>query len=130
MPVVVFVLWDDHIYDAWIKQADRLKFTSFDLRLELIEKLFESPTNEDQTEASTTENIEPKTPITPSSASTIPKTPDNNLDELASRLPSVPSSLSDTQQTQDMDVNDYTSSDIHRTNTYVTGTADLPVFFE
>ena len=28
--MVVFVLWDDHIYDAWVKKAQELKLTPYD----------------------------------------------------------------------------------------------------
>ena len=28
VPVVVFVLWDNHIYDAWVKKAEELNFHS------------------------------------------------------------------------------------------------------
>jgi len=85
VPVVVFVLWDDHIYDAWKKTAARLKFTPIDPKDLLAE---ESP-------SSTT-------------ATATTSTPDA---ELLNRLPSVPKDEPDTQNIDSQDVEENNGDD-------------------
>jgi hypothetical protein len=122
--VVVFVLWDDHIYDAWVKKADELKFTQFDPESVKIEN-----PSIDHDEKSNRNNNEPKSPTTfnppvrdHSTPNETEKTSEDTSQHLIATLPSVPNELSDTQQTENMDQSDNpvdVNDNLHTQKTYV-----------
>jgi hypothetical protein len=132
--VVVFVLWDDHIYDAWVKKAEELKFILFNSEPSTTTNVSKPSIDENQTEtinSPTTTNDEEQSQTTCnlavrdfSTQNVTPKTPDEEIHRLLKTLPSVPDDSSDTQKTEYMDENDNSTTDNHRSNTYVTRTAE------
>jgi hypothetical protein len=121
-------LWDDHIYDAWVKKAEELRFASVDddsatatptspaspnpfkqLNNDEKPKSIEKPPENNN--AQTSDNTYNPVVIDASSPDVTHKTPDPNIEDSLTRLPSVPHEQSDTQQTAEMDENDNTKVD-------------------
>ncbi|CAF3363980.1 unnamed protein product [Rotaria socialis] len=106
VPVIVFVLWDDHIYDAWVDKAKELKFTLFDI----INPMPESsslPSN-DQPKSPTTFN--PKV-IDASTEDEVAIASKDDIEADLKRLPSVPNDLPDTQPADSMELDDNGTKD-------------------
>ncbi|CAF3932254.1 unnamed protein product, partial [Rotaria sordida] len=120
VPVVVFVLWDDDIYDAWVRKAEELEFTSFDIENIKTKNPLTSSNDNDQIETKKNLNKNDDQPRSPTTFnppvrdfSTHDKTPEDNTKSLLDRLPSVPSDTSDTQKTADMEEDDNSSNEKH-----------------
>jgi len=135
MPVVVFVLWDDHIYDAWVQKAEELKFTVFDPESTTTPNSSKSSMNDGQGESVPDPTVNndlqgSSTRLTPSTGdlstkSETEKTPEVEIEKLISRIPSVPHVLSDTQKTENMEQDDSLTDTNHQLtsqNTYVSRT--------
>jgi hypothetical protein len=132
LPVVVFVLWDNHIYDAWVQKAEELKFTVFDFESSTPSNPSTSLTDDNQAKTIqsptvTDDQQEPSPKFTSltshlSTQSETEKTSEDNFGNLTDRLPSVPSDSFDTQNTENMEHKD-TSIDSNQQlttqNTYV-----------
>lgn len=101
VPVVVFVLWDDDIYDAWARKAEELKLNSYDPDAKYPKKTVE-PSNSESDEEQPTKKFNP-TVIDVSTPDEQIKKPDEDTDQLISRLPSVPHAAPDTQGTEEME---------------------------
>jgi O-acetyl-ADP-ribose deacetylase (regulator of RNase III) len=112
VPVVVFVLWDDHIYDAWVKKVQELDFTLFDPETPITEKSVKSndddqkkitknPTNKD-IHGQASAHFGPSV-IDLSTPHGKEKKPKDETEDSLRRFPSVPTDTSDTQATDTMD---------------------------
>ncbi|UJR26533.1 hypothetical protein I4U23_007856 [Adineta vaga] len=116
LPVVVFVLWDDHIYDAWVKKAEELELTPFDPE----SSVFTNPTKhvtddkdeKDTTDQSKTSDDESKSTSTFNKniidLSTTDRTEEKTQDgkqDISDDPPTTPHELSDSQKTQNLDSN-------------------------
>ncbi|CAF1017014.1 unnamed protein product [Adineta ricciae] len=111
LPLVVFVLWDDHIYDAWVKKAEELKFAPFDPVQPTSEVLpkeepdtkvekqttDESKANDDDSTLKHDKHGDSSTPHTPEIMSK------DEVASLVDRLPSIPHDSIDSQETQTVD---------------------------
>ncbi|CAF1248664.1 unnamed protein product [Adineta steineri] len=117
MPVVVFVLWDDHIYDAWIKKAEELEFTPFDPESAAIKNCTEPSTNNEEksqtSEQSNQENDkqESQTTFNPhlkddSTSNETGNTPEESNQNLVTSVPSVSDEPSDSQRTEILESDD------------------------
>jgi hypothetical protein len=118
MPVVVFVLWDDHIYDAWIKKAEELKLIPFDPASPTItaqtsksstddnpKKIVENPTvKKDEQESPTSFN--PNVIDLSTQNEKDKERPEDDVDKSLLRLPSVPNTSSDTQEMESVEEDD------------------------
>ncbi|CAF3547193.1 unnamed protein product [Rotaria sp. Silwood1] len=130
VPVIVFVLWDDDIYDAWVRKVEELQFTPFDIeKIETVNLLKSSTANDEtQTKTKTSSNDdEPQSPtkFNPavrdfSTQDTKEKTPEDDVTTLLNRLPSVPHDMSDTQQTDLMEQDDNATNEAHPLETQQT----------
>jgi hypothetical protein len=134
--VVVFVLWDDHIYDAWVKKADELQFTQFDPESAKIENPSEPSIDHDK--KSNRNNNEPKSSTTfdphvrdHSTPNETEKTSEDTSQNLMETPPPVPNELSDTQRTEYMDQNDDpvdVHDNLHTQKTYVSKIEEQSAF--
>ncbi|CAF4352535.1 unnamed protein product, partial [Adineta steineri] len=117
MPVVVFVLWDDHIYDAWIRKAEELEFTPFDPESAAIKNSTEPSTNNEEKsqtgEQSNQENDkqESQTTVNPhlrddSTSNETENTPEESNQNLVTSVPSVSDEPSDSQRTEILESDD------------------------
>lgn len=114
--MVVFVLWDDHIYDAWVAKANELKFTQFDPESTTLENLFKPSIDNDEKQTTKNSNAndnEQRSPTTfnphvhdYSTSNKTETTSEDTPQHLLERLPSVPHEPYDTQRTEDMDQSD------------------------
>jgi hypothetical protein len=120
VPVVVFVLWDDHIYDAWVNKAEELGFTSLDddsaTATANPSKQLINDDKPKSTEKLPEENTYNPNVIDASSTVVTHKTLDPDDEDLLARLPSVPHDRSDTQQTVEMDEKNGTTVDNSQSN--------------
>lgn len=120
VPIVVFVLWDDDIYDTWVKIAEKFNFEEFDILN--IPPPTASDNNDDQRDALEDSNKKSNQPESPLATSSTTKPPSDEVKEKSIvRLPSAPDSSSDTQQTEDMGTDSQTDADqrLHTQQTYV-----------
>ncbi|CAF3920797.1 unnamed protein product [Rotaria sp. Silwood2] len=130
VPVVVFVLWDNDIYDTWVQKAQELKFAPFDIENIPIENSLTPSNDNDQTE--TKKNLsandnQPQTPTTfnpkvidHSTKDETEKTSEKDIKSLLDKLPSVPTDMSDTQNTEDMEQDDNSINENRRLHTHQT----------
>ena len=134
---MIFVLWDDHIYDAWVKKARELNFSSVEEPWSAVPKNSAASTEKETPRAKepadgedhglSSENSFRTTKIieldTPDATET-----DKNLvvkKEMVARLPSVPGDSSDTQRTVEMEEDDKAgNAALDSQKTYVASTAE------
>ena len=116
VPVVVFVLWDDHIYDAWERKAQELKLTPYDPNMEYQEKIME-PSSSKLDEKQSSKKFNPTVTDLSTPDDPIEKA-DENTKPAIIRLPSVPHGAPDTQDTEDMD---HESAPVHDKPLLTTG---------
>jgi hypothetical protein len=133
---VTFALWDDHIYDAWVKKAKELNFkpeTDAMLPVASLTEKDKPQTKEKSVEKDnqglSADNVFANTKlIDPDSPSASATESDPKLQDMVDRLPSVPSDQSDTQQTAEMGGDDTDKDDkaaaLEQQKTYVTSTAE------
>ncbi|CAF2042509.1 unnamed protein product [Rotaria magnacalcarata] len=112
VPVIVFVLWDDHIYDAWVDKAEELKFPLFNIEKLMPESSLLS--SNDQPKSPTTFN--PKV-IDASTENEVAITTKDDIEAELKRLPSVPNDLPDTQPAESMELDDSLTKDNHSLHT-------------
>ncbi len=108
LPVVVFVLWDDHIYDAWVKKAQELNFTVYnpECPTPIIPCSPSADDNEEKIQPNSITNKdrqESRPGITSQTSNSSVQNETDKVDEDDSansllRLPSVPIDTSDTQK--------------------------------
>ena len=135
----MFILWDDHIYDAWVKKAKELKLqplTETKAAAASSTEKDKSQTKEKSRERddhglsannqfASTKVVEVDPPDSPAAD------PDPKGQDMVVSLPSVPSAESDTQKTAEME-GDHTNTDDQNDNTaaldkqkkYVASTAE------
>jgi hypothetical protein len=120
VPVVVFVLWDDHIHDAWVNKAEELGFTSLDddsaTATANPSKQLINDDKPKSTEKLLEENTYNPNVIDASSTDVTHQTFDPNDEDLLDRLPSVPHDQTSAQPTVETEEKNSTTVDSSQSN--------------